>query len=103
MPKIEEKIGNAAAKLAKDIEADVILSLERKEEDQTDFTEPTIRCVISTFRKTQKGYIRNSYTGKIKKSTDASIFPIKEVVMEAISKDLIKKDDKVVCIIDEGI
>lgn len=103
MPKIEEKIGNAAAKLAKEIEADVIISLERKAEEQTDFTETTIKCTISVFRKTQKGYLRNSYTGKIKKSADASILPIKEVIMEAISKDLVKKDDKVVCIIDETI
>ncbi len=103
MAKIEETIGNAAAKLAKEIEADAIISVERKQEQQTDFTNPTIKGIISVFRKTSKGYIRNSYTGKIKKSPDASIFPIKEIVMQAISKDLIKKNDKVVCIIDESI
>lgn len=103
MVKIEEKIGNAAAKLASEIEADAIVSVERREEQKTDFTEPTIKCTVSIFRKSQKSYTRNSYTGRIKKTTDASIFPIKEIVMEAISKDLIKKNDKLVCIIDESI
>jgi len=103
MPKIEEKIGAAAAKLAKEIEADAIVSLERREEQQTDLTDPSIKCTISVFRKTPKGFLRNSYSGRIKKSADASIFPIREVVMEAIAKELIKKNDKIVCIIDESI
>ncbi len=100
---IEERIGTAAAKLAKDIEADVIISVERKEEVNTDFTDPSIKASVSVFRRNPKGFLRNSYIGRIKKSKDASVFPLKEIVMEAISRDFVKKNDKIVCVVNENM
>jgi DNA integrity scanning protein DisA with diadenylate cyclase activity len=98
MNPIEQAIGTAATKIAKDINADSIVSIERiiKEE-----YEEEINIKITIFKRVQpKVFKKIEYNTKTKKLEPGSILPVKEILMEAITKDYIKKGEKVVCIED---
>ncbi len=104
MGKEEESIGRAATKIAEDIEANCIVSLEqkKKEEIDEDFTTMDVRIVI--FRQLKPEiYAKREYSTKIRKSGNGSIVPIKEVLMEAIKKRYLNKGDRIVCVADESM
>ena len=102
MQKIEESIGLAATKLAKEIDSNVIILIE-KNRTSINEEEPCIECSIVVFRKDENDYLKNNYNYKIKNINPGSIFPVKEIVMESISRDFVKKNDRVVCVVDESI
>ena len=103
MQKIEESIGLAATKLAKEIESNVIILIEKNKEANINEEEHCIECSIVVFRKDGNDYLKNNYKYKIKSINPGSIFPVKEIVMESISRDFVKKNDRVVCVVDESI
>ena len=104
MQKIEESIGLAATKLAKEISADTIILIEKNKEANINEEEPCIECSIVVFRKSnEEEYAKNNYKYKIRSVTLGNIFPVKDVLMESISRDFVKKNDRVVCVVDESI
>ena len=48
-------------------------------------------------------FSKQTYFTKIKKSTDGSIIPIKELLIEAIGKRYLQKKDLIVCVVDESV
>jgi len=103
MVKIEESIGIAATKIAKDVNANCIVSLEQKEkEEYTDSEHLEVKVTI--FKQIKTGvYKKIEYETKIRKLESGSIIPVKEVLMEAINKKYIEKGERVVCIEDESM
>jgi len=103
--KIEEFVGLAATKIAKDIGASGLITIEQKKADLTFNQEDFYLDVLVTVFKRVKNdtYTKQSYTTKIKKTTDGSIIPIKELLMEAIGKKYIDKGDLMVCVVDESV
>lgn len=103
MKKIEETIGIAAAKIAKEIGANVIVSIEalpdiEHEEDK----ELQVRVLI--FKKVKENlYKKVEYKTKLKSMEYGSITHVKEIIMEAIIKNHIDKGEKVVCIEDSKL
>ncbi len=103
LKKIEESIGLTATKLAKEIEANAILLIEKDKNSDINEEKPCIESNIIVFRKQENDYYKNIYKYNIKRINPGSIFPIKEILMESISRDFVKKNDRVVCIVDESI
>jgi len=103
LKEIDETIGLAATRLAKEIEANSIILVEKNKDCDLNQEQPCIECSIIVFRKKEKDYLKNNYKHKIKNIAPGNIFPVKEIVMESISRDLVKKNDRVVCIVDESI
>lgn len=99
--RIEESIGAAAAKVAKEIGADIILSIEALPESNYDEDEEL--CVkIVIFKKVQENtYRKVEYKTKLKDSEFGSTTPVKEIIMEAIAKKYIAKGERIVCTQDE--
>ena len=100
MNTIEQSIGTAATKIAKEIDANSIVSIESSHSEKyEDSNELEIKVTI--FKKFQpKAYKKIEYKTKIRKLEPGSVIPVKEILMEAITKDYIKKGEKVVCIED---
>lgn len=98
--KIEEIIGEAAANIALNAEADVIVSLEKSEES----TKENKLLKVSIFRKkTNKKFEKVEYNTPLRKSQIGNILPIKDILSEAIAKEYIKKNDRVICVEDENV
>jgi DNA integrity scanning protein DisA with diadenylate cyclase activity len=103
MKSIEESIGKAATKIAKDTNAKCIISIERKISDQYEESN-YIEVKVTIFKKIkEKVYKKIEYETKTHKVPAGSITPIKEVLMEAITKKYIEKGERVVCIQDESM
>ncbi len=103
--KIEEFVGLAATRVAKDIGANGIISIEQRKTQEM-FNENSIYIDVSVtiFKKVQDNtYSKQSYLTKIKKTTEGSILPVKELLMEAIGKKYISKGDLLVCVVDGSI
>lgn len=99
---IEEVIGMAAAKIARDIEANCVISIERKGMDLEDRDHLNVQ--ISIFRKLEGNkFEKVEYLTKMRKVLSGSIVPIKELLMEAISRKYIAKGDRIVCVEDETV
>ncbi|HLD88629.1 MAG TPA: diadenylate cyclase [Candidatus Nanoarchaeia archaeon] len=99
---IEEVIGQAAARIAQDIGANCVTSIERKGLDLDD--RDHINVQVSIFRRLQNGGINKvEYQTKMRKVMSGSVVPIKELLMEAINKKYINKGDRVVCVEDESL
>lgn len=97
---IEQSIGAAATKIAREINADGIISIEKLCKDEYEEDE-NLDIKVTIFKKVQpKVFKKIEYKTKIKKLETGSIIPVKEILMEAITKDYIKKGEKVVCIED---
>ena len=103
MPPIENSIGAAATKIAKEIKADAIVSIEKiKKEEYEELDELNIQ--VSIFRKVKpKIYNKVEYKTKIRKIESGSIIPIKEILIEAINKKYITKGEKIVCVEDGSL
>ena len=103
--KIEEFFGLAATRVARDIGANGIISIEQRKTEQT-FNEDSvyIDVSVSIFRRVKETtYSKQGYLSKIRKTTDGSIIPIKELLMEAIGKRYIQKGDLLVCVMDGSV
>ncbi len=97
---IEQSIGAAATKIAREINADGIISIEKLQKEEYEENED-LSIKVTIFKKVQpKVFKKIEYKTKIKKLETGSIVPVKEILMEAITKDYIKKGEKVVCIED---
>ena len=101
---IEESIGHAATKIARDIDANCIISIEKKGKGDYDDIPDHMDVKVTFFKKIKAGvYKKTEYETKIKKLPYGSTTPIKELLMEGINKNYIKKDDRVVCVQDESL
>lgn len=104
MKGIEESIGHAATKIAKDISASSIISIERVEKDSYEETPYHLDVKVTVFKKIKKDVYRKSeYETKIRKLESGSVAPIKDLLMEGINKNYINKGDRVVCVQDESM
>lgn len=98
MKKIDETIGFAAAKIAKDINAESIVTVERIPQEKYEDTEK-IDIKVSMFKQTAPGiFKKREYETKTKKLEFGSVIPIRSVLMDAVNKGYIKKGEKVVCV-----
>src|SRR3989344_3805381 len=103
MRNIEESIGDAATNIAKDIDANCIISIERKKAESYEDTFH-IDVKVTFFKKIKKGvYRKTEYETKIRKIDSGTISPIKDLLVEGINKKYIDKGDRVVCVQDESI
>ena len=84
MPRVDEVIGLAATKIAKDIDADGILSIEKLPQEEI---EDKIKIKVTIFKKQKKGYKKTEYTTTLKNLDPGSIAPIKDILIEAINKN----------------
>ena len=103
--KIEEFVGLAATRIAKDIGASGIITIEQKKVSEG-LTEDNfyLDVLVTIFKKVKENtYTKQNYSTKIKKTTDGSIIPVKELLMEAIGKRYISKGDLMVCVVDESV
>ncbi len=97
---IEQSIGAAATKIAREINADGIVSIEKIQKEEYE-EEEKLDIKVTIFKKVQpKVYKKIEYKTKIKRLETGSIVPVKEILMESITKDYIKKGEKIVCIED---
>ena len=103
--KVEEYVGLAATKIAKDIGASGIITVEQKKVNEgLDEDNLYLDVLVTIFKKVKENtYTKQSYSTKIKKTTDGSIIPVKELLMEAIGKRYISKGDLMVCVVDESV
>lgn len=100
---IEEAIGQAAAQVAKEINASCIISLENAQESP-DESLSYMYVKVNVFKQVRKGiYSKFEYKTQLSKHDNSSILPIKELLMEGVSKSYIKKGDKIVCVADESV
>ncbi len=103
MRNIEESIGDAATNIAKDIDANCIISIERKKSEGYEDTFH-IDVKVTFFKKIKKGvYRKTEYETKIRKIDSGTISPIKDLLVEGINKKYIDKGDRVVCVQDESM
>ena len=104
---VDEVIGIAATNISKDIGANCIISIEKKrsQENSEHFEDDKFIDVdVVIFRRLRNNkYKKVTYNTKMRKLLQGSVVPIKELLMEAIKKEYIKKGDKVVCVEDESI
>ena len=103
--KVEEIVGLAATKVAHDIGANGIISIEQRKTDNnlTDGS-PYLDVSVTIFKRVNKStFAKQNYFTKIKKTTDGSVIPVKELLMEAIGKKYLEKGDLVVCVIDGSV
>lgn len=101
--KVEEVIGVAAAKIANDVNANCIVSIEKSSKEPNESGPGLILVKVVVFRKVAEGYTKTEYQTKMKAQSFGSVIPIKELLMEAIKKRYIQKDDRIVCIGDESV
>ena len=100
MNTIEQAIGVAATKIAKEIDANSNVSIESADPEKYEDTDE-MGIKVTIFKKVQpKSYKKIEYKTKTRKLEAGSVIPVKEILMEAITKDYIKKGEKVVCIED---
>ncbi len=103
--KVEEFVGLAATKVAKDIGANGIISIEqRKTESEFNDESMYVDVSVTIFKKINPTtFNKQAYFTKIKKTTDGSIVPVKTLLMDCISKKYIDRGDLLVCVIDESV
>lgn len=101
---VDEIVGRAITKVAEDIGANCIVSVGQKRQEQYDEESLYLEVIVTIFKQVKKGvYKKISYESSIKKLESGSVLPIKELVMEGITRNHIEKNDKVVCLVDESV
>ena len=105
MYKIEESIGRAATKIAQDIEANCIISVEQmKKVTELNVETNYVSILVTIFRRLKKGvFSKKEYLTKVRKVTSGSVIPLKEILMEGITKKYVEKGDRVVCVQNESM
>lgn len=99
---IERVLGNVAIHVAKETNANNIISVERVDIDSMDES-MFYNVKVTVFNRTEKGYVKSEYRTKIKKPEAGSIVSMKELLMDAIAHKYIKKGERVVCIQDSSL
>ena len=100
MNPIEQAIGSAATKIAREINSDAIISIEKLTGEEYE-EDSHLNIKVTIFKRIEpKKYKKAEYKTKTRKLEAGSVIPVKEILMEAITKDYIKKGEKVVCIED---
>ncbi len=103
MKKIDKTIGFAATRIAKDIGADSIVTIERIHDEKLEDTDD-IAIKVSIFKQTSPGIFKKiEYETKTKKIEFGSVAPIKTILAEAINKRYIEKEERLVCVQDANI
>ena len=103
MRRIDEIIGVAATKIARDINADSIVTIEKLDNEDLKGSEE-MEIKVSIFKHKSPGlYQKIEYKTKTKKLEFGWIIPVKNVLIEAINKNHIKKGEKIVCVQDPNI
>lgn len=103
MKDVEKSIGTAAARIARDIKADCIVSIGRNVKLEFDDSNK-VEAKVTVFREIKPGtYTQSEYKQTIIKPVGGSISPIKKLLATAISKKLIRNREKVVCVINENL
>ena len=102
---IESSIGDAAVKLANDVKANCIVSLERVFEDDINEEDSLyLNIKVTIFKKSKPdAYNKWEYTTRIKRPEPGSIAPIKNLLMGAINKKYISKGERVICTQGESL
>ena len=102
---IESSIGDAAVKLANDVKANCIVSLERVFEDEINEEDSLyFNIKVTIFKKSRPdAYNKWEYTTRIKRPEPGSIAPIKNLLMGAINKKYISKGERVICTQGESL
>lgn len=103
MKEIESSVSIAATKIADDVKADCIISMENNlKESFEESTEINVKVVI--FKKVKEGlYSKEEFNSKARKVIGGSISPIKELIMEAINRKYIKQGERIVCVVNAGM
>ncbi len=101
MTKVEEVIGQAAAKIARDVNANCVVSIEKQESESSNPTSIDVKVVV--FKRLKTTFHKVEYHTQMRRLVSGSVIPIKELLMEAINKKYIAKDDRVVCVSDESV
>ncbi len=99
--KVEEVIGQAAASIARSVNANCVVSIEKKEHGDENPTYIDVKVVV--FKRLKTTFHKVEYHTKMRRLVSGSVIPIKELLMEAINKKYIGKDDRVVCVSDESV
>lgn len=97
--KLEEIIGEAAAKVAMSTHANTIVSIEKSE--HTDDTQLYVK--VNVFKRVGNEFDKIEYHSKVKRSMPGSVLPIKDILAEAVQRKFIEKNDRVVCVEDEAV
>jgi diadenylate cyclase len=100
MNPIEKSIGSAATKIAREINSDAIISIEKLTGEEYE-EDSHLNIKVTIFKRIEpKKYKKAEYKTKTRKLEAGSIIPVKEILMEAITKNYINKGERVVCIED---
>jgi diadenylate cyclase len=100
MNPIEQAIGTAATKIAREINSDSIISIEKLTGEEYE-EDSQLNIKVTIFKRIDpKKYKKAEYKTKTRKLEAGSIIPVKEILMEAITKNYINKGERVVCIED---
>ena len=97
--KLEQIIGEAAARVALSTYANTIVSIEKSE--HTDNTGLYVK--VSVFKSTGGEFDKIEYHTRVRRSMPGSVLPIKDVLSEAVHRKFIEKNDRVVCVEDEAV
>ena len=97
--KLEQIIGEAAARVALSTHANTIVSIEKSE--HTDNTGLYVK--VSVFKSTGGEFDKIEYHTRVRRSMPGSVLPIKDVLSEAVHRKFIEKNDRVVCVEDEAV
>ncbi|MBS3119701.1 diadenylate cyclase [Candidatus Woesearchaeota archaeon] len=100
---IEDIIGMAAANIARDIQANCIVSLEKSSKDTDDLSLLAVKVAIFKQLQDRKDYKKYEYQTTLSKQANGSIIPIKDLLMESVNKQYIEKNDRVVCVADGSL
>ena len=100
MPQIDEVIGFAATNIAKAINADGIVSIEKIPQEDI---EDKLKIKVTIFKKNDKKYEKSEYITSLRQLNPGSVVPIKDILIEAINKNYIQKKEKIVCVEDGSI
>lgn len=102
---VESSIGDAAVRLANDVKANCIVSLERVFEDEINEEDSLyLNIKVTIFKKSKPdAYNKWEYTTRIKRPEPGSIAPIKNLLMGAINKKYISKGERVICTQGESL
>ena len=97
--KLEEIIGEAAARVALSTHANTIVSIEKS--DRTNNTGLYVK--VSVFKNTGGEFDKIEYHSRVRRSMPGSVLPIKDILAEAVNRKFIEKNDRVVCVEDEAV
>ncbi len=98
MKKIDEIIGVAATRIARDLNVNSIVTIEKIPKEEYEGTDH-MKIKVTIFKQTSPGiYKKIEYETKTKKPEFGSIVPIKTILLEAINKNYLTKGEQVVCV-----